>query len=433
MNKKLQRLQLKVARYRRVRLPRRIKQLKIMSRHPYAVPVITFSVLIILTFGIYVIARQTNNLPPVENTKIVIISHDGEQQVVPSKEPTVGALLKKLHLALNEGDVVEPSLSTAINQDEFRINIYRAVPVEIIDGSSQTFTFSAATTPRAIAEQAGATVYPEDYVKTVPTQNFLSGGAIGEQVVIDPATPIDLNLYGTPLVIRTHATTIGDMIKQEHIHLASTDQVLPAQNTPLTPNAQVFIVRNGIQIESVTQTIPMPIQTIDDSGLAYGTNAIRQQGSAGQQVITYQLATQNGVVESRTAIQTVVTQQPVTEIVVIGTSLSGIKGDMALAGISPNDYQYADYIISNESGWCPTKAQGEYGGCPPFTGSVPAYGGYGLCQATPGAKMASADINGVVDWATNPITQLRWCSGYAATRYGGWYNAYLHWVAYHNW
>jgi len=36
------------------------------------------------------------------------------------------------------------------------------------------------------------------------------------------------------------------------------------------------------------------------------------------------------------------------------------------------------------------------------------------------------------DWATNPITQLRWCSGYAS-RYGGWAGSYNHWLAYHSW
>jgi uncharacterized protein YabE (DUF348 family) len=433
MHKRYRRMQIKLAHFRRVRLPRRIRKIRILSRHPFAVPVITFSVLLILTGAIFLIGGHSSNLTPVANAKIVIISHDGQQQIVPSREPTVGALLRKLHIQLNQGDVVEPDLNTPIDQDEFRINIYRAVPVEIVDGTQKTYTFSAATTPRAIAEQTGNTVYPEDYVATEPTENFLSSGSIGEQVVIDRAIPINLNLYGTPLTIRTHASTVGNLIKQENIHLAASDQVIPSLTTPLSTGAQVFIVRQGTKIQSVSQTIPMPIQIIDDSGLAFGTNAIRQQGSAGQQVTTYQDVLHNGVVVGQTEIQTIVTQPAVTEIVVIGTSLSGIQGDMALAGISPSDYQYANYIISHESGWCPTKAQGEYGSCPPFTGSVPAYGGYGLCQATPGAKMASADINGVVDWATNPITQLRWCSGYAAERYGSWYNAYEHWISYGNW
>ena len=39
---------------------------------------------------------------------------------------------------------------------------------------------------------------------------------------------------------------------------------------------------------------------------------------------------------------------------------------------------------------------------------------YGIPQALPGSKMASAGD----DWATNPITQIRWGLGYIEDRYG---------------
>ena len=425
MSLRLRRLRQRLAHYRRLG-PRRTLRL-----HPLSVPFVTIGTLLLLTLAGFLVAhvvRQNDHAAVVAQNKIVIVSHDGQQQIVPSKEHTVGQLLSKLHVQLRQGDVVEPAASTVINQDEFRINIYRAVPVEIVDGAQKNFTYSAEKTPRAIAQQAGASLNAEDDVAANPADQVLQTGAIGEQVVIDRAMTVNLNLYGTPLTIHTHAKTVAELIKEKDIHLAASDQVTPVQDTPLADNTQVFIERNGIKIESVTQTIPMPIQSISDPSLAYGTNAVRQQGSPGQEVITYQDNLRNGVVIGRAAIQTVVSQAPVTQIVVVGSSLSGIKGDMALAGIAPGDYQYADYIISNESGWCPTKAQGQYGGCPAYAGHVPSGGGYGLCQSTPGSKMASAGS----DWATNPITQLRWCSGYAS-RYGGWHGAYEHWLADHSW
>jgi uncharacterized protein YabE (DUF348 family) len=399
-----------------------------MSRHPFAVPFITIGVLVVVTSGIYLVARGTNKLPPVHNAKIVIISHDRKQQIVPSDEKTVGALLKKLNLDLKEGDVVEPSQTTPINQDQFRINIYRAVPVEIVDGASRTFTFSAATTARAIAQQSGSHLYAEDIAITNPVQNFVRDGSIGQQVVINRATPVNVDLYGTPVVLRTHAKTVKGLMEEHHIKLLGQDQVSPAPNTLLASTDHIAFIRTGNKVETKTENIDMPIQTIDDPTLAYGTSAIRQQGSAGQKVVTYKIALVNNVETGREIVQSVTTKQPVTQIEVIGSSLSGIKGDMALAGIAPGDYQYADYIISHESGWCPTKAQGQYGGCPAYSGYVPSYGGYGLCQSTPGSKMASAGA----DWAYNPITQLRWCSNYAQ-RYGGWAGAYAHWLSYHNW
>lgn len=406
--------------------PKQLRQL--LGRRIVAVPAATIGALILLTGIVYLLAWHTDKLPPVHDAKIVIISHDKQQQVVPTKEHTVGALLQKLNLKLNQGDVVEPALGARINQDQFRVNIYRAVPVEIVDGDHHTFGFSASRTPRAIAQQAGTSLYPEDDTTTQPVQDFIKTGAIGEQVVVTRATPVKVDLYGTQVVLRTQAKTVGDLIKEKNINIIPKDQIVPAENTPITPGQQISFIRTGSKTETVKEDIAMPVQTINDANLAYGTNAVRQQGAPGQQVVTYQVAITNNVETARTVIQKVVTRQPVTQIVVVGTSLSGIKGDMALAGISPSDYQYVDYIVSHESGWCPTKAQGQYGGCPPYAGSVPSYGGYGLCQSTPGAKMASAGA----DWATNPITQLRWCSGYAS-RYGGWAGAYSHWLSYHSW
>lgn len=405
---------------------RRVHKLKLVGRHPFMVPVITFLCLIGLSIGAFSLLHNRDR--PVSNAYIVILSYDHHTQTVPSREPTVGALLSKLHVTLNQGDVVEPSQEAPINQDDFRVNIYRAVPVEVVDGANRTFTYSAATTPRSIARQAGVNLYPEDAVATQPTTNFLSQGAIGEQVVVNRSTPISLNLYGTTTSIRTHAKTVGDLVKEKNIKLAKDDQVVPVATTPVTANLPVFIVRNGTKLESVTEQIATPVQTIQDSTLAFGTSAVRQAGSPGQQVTTYQDILKNNQIVGRTVIQTVVTIAPVTQIVVQGTNLSGIKGDMALAGIGAGDYNYVDYIVSNESGWCPTKAQGEHY-CPPTPDNQFTPNGYGLCQATPGSKMSSAGS----DWATNPVTQLKWCNGYAVSRYGSWYNAYTHWMNNRNW
>jgi hypothetical protein len=90
---------------------------------------------------------------------------------------------------------------------------------------------------------------------------------------------------------------------------------------------------------------------------------------------------------------------------------------MRAAGISPADFAYVDYIISHESGWGYTKWN--------RAGS----GAYGLCQAKPASKMSSAGD----DYMTSPITQLKWCSNYAKSRYGGWAGAYEAWRAKHWW
>jgi len=50
-----------------------------------------------------------------------------------------------------------------------------------------------------------------------------------------------------------------------------------------------------------------------------------------------------------------------------------------------------------------------------------------LCNATPKRKMASMGD----DFATNPITQLKWCNGFVISRYSTWQNAYDHFLQQH--
>ena len=387
---------------------------RFLGLHRLMVPIVTFAVLLLVSLTGYVVFNR--DTVRAADTLVVIVNHDDVQQTVPTTPTTVGELLKKLDIRVGDGDVVEPSASTRIAQDDFRINVYRAKPVEVVDNGRRTFAFSAATTPRSIAKQAGATLYPEDELKTRPVTEFLRDGTLGTTVTIERAVPVTLNLYGQPVQIRTQAKTVGELLKERKIKLAKDDSVQPTADAPLTAQTQVFLLRQGTRIESVTQEIAMPVEAIQDPNLAMGTSAVRQQGSPGQKVVTYQLNLQNGAEVGRTVIQEVVAKNPVTQIEVRGTSLSGVKGNMGLAGISPADYQYVDYIVEKESRWNPTAQNA-------------SSGAYGLCQALPGTKMASAGA----DWATNPVTQLKWCNGYAVGRYGSWQAAYNYWTVHHYW
>lgn len=73
-------------------------------------------------------------------------------------------------------------------------------------------------------------------------------------------------------------------------------------------------------------------------------------------------------------------------------------------------FQCFSKIVSHESGWNP-KA------------SNPSSGAYGLVQALPGGKMASAGS----DWKTNPATQIKWGLDYMKDRYGSPCGAWSTW------
>ncbi|HVX58614.1 MAG TPA: G5 domain-containing protein [Candidatus Saccharimonadales bacterium] len=413
-------------------LAKRLRSAHLFSRHhvrqrPYILPILGLLAGIAIVGG-FLISRPNATLRP-SDSHVVFLTDNGERQTLDTKAKTVKELVGKLPLHLIPQDVVEPSLDTKIVQDNFRINIYRARPVTVDDGGVKTVTVTAQKSPRVVAADAGLTVYPEDDISFAP--GSIQENIIGEKVVIHPATPVNFDLYGTHLIVRTQTKTVAELLAEKNITPAKKDTVRPALDTPITSGMKVEVIRNGTSTVTEQKSIAAPLQIVADPDLTLGAQAVRQEGTPGIEVITYKVVTKNGKEVSRTAIQKAVISKPVPRIVVQGTNvdIAGNKTSlMAAAGIAPSDYGYADYIISHESGWCPTKAQFE-GYCPGIPDNPNTPNGYGLCQSTPGYKMASAGA----DWQTNPITQLRWCDGYASGSYGGWYGAYNHWVAYSWW
>ena len=86
---------------------------------------------------------------------------------------------------------------------------------------------------------------------------------------------------------------------------------------------------------------------------------------------------------------------------------------MRRAGIPASWFDAINFIVTHESGWR-------------VNATNPSSGAYGLPQALPGSKMASAGS----DWRTNPITQLKWMKGYVS-RYGGGPGAAAFWKSHH--
>ncbi|KJS60951.1 hypothetical protein VM95_18265 [Streptomyces rubellomurinus] len=82
--------------------------------------------------------------------------------------------------------------------------------------------------------------------------------------------------------------------------------------------------------------------------------------------------------------------------------------------VPANQLASFNQIISHESGWN-------------VTATNPSSGAYGLAQALPGSKMASAGS----DWQTNPATQIKWALDYMNSRYGSPNAAWNFWQANH--
>lgn len=82
---------------------------------------------------------------------------------------------------------------------------------------------------------------------------------------------------------------------------------------------------------------------------------------------------------------------------------------LAEFGYGQDQFGCLDSLWTKESGWNPSADN-------------PTSSAYGIPQALPGSKMSSAGS----DWATNPVTQIRWGLGYIQDRYGSPCSAWGH-------
>jgi folate-dependent tRNA-U54 methylase TrmFO/GidA len=82
----------------------------------------------------------------------------------------------------------------------------------------------------------------------------------------------------------------------------------------------------------------------------------------------------------------------------------------------PNSAQYNAFskIVQHESGWNVRAVNA-------------SSGAYGLVQALPGSKMASAGAN----WKTSAATQIKWGLNYMNARYGSPVGAWKFWQVHH--
>ncbi|MFJ8665559.1 transglycosylase SLT domain-containing protein [Streptomyces sp. NPDC093600] len=100
---------------------------------------------------------------------------------------------------------------------------------------------------------------------------------------------------------------------------------------------------------------------------------------------------------------------------VLGTTASASAAtpqEIAKQIVPASQYQAFSKIVSHESGWN-------------HTATNSSSGAYGLVQALPATKMASAGS----DWKTNPATQIKWGLNYMNERYGSPNAAWAFWQA----
>jgi hypothetical protein len=128
---------------------------------------------------------------------------------------------------------------------------------------------------------------------------------------------------------------------------------------------------------------------------------------AGQRAAQQQAAQQQAAQQQ--AAQQQAAPQPAAAAAPAGSPQQIAMAMLGSYGWSSSQFSCLDSLWNHESGWNVSAAN-------------PSSGAYGIPQALPGSKMASAGA----DWQTNAATQIRWGLGYIKGTYGSPCGAWAH-------
>lgn len=265
---------------------------------------------------------------------------------------------------------------------------------------------------------------------------------------------------GCEMNVVTSKTKVADILDEKHIILLPEEKVTPDENTTIGANGEIVITEktaqeevaelvsneteattteenaNKLSMEMISQAYnpitektivevqSIPFETVTKNvanGASETKDQVLQEGREGKKEVTYRVKYQNDVEIERTEVSSVVLEEPVNKIVQVrakqttSRSSSGrtyISGSVAeyqayararcsAYGWSTADFNCLVALWNKESKWNPNAYN---------SGS----GAYGIPQALPASKMATAGT----DYRTNYKTQINWGLSYISSRYG---------------
>ena len=117
-------------------------------------------------------------------------------------------------------------------------------------------------------------------------------------------------------------STVTQALEQAGLAPGDLDKSEPPFYTVLTDGDSVALTRVQEKFQTETQTIPFERQIVRNESLPEGQQRLVQAGVNGQQEITYRSILEDGVEASKTVVKTVVLQDAVPEIVMVGAQAS---------------------------------------------------------------------------------------------------------------
>lgn len=312
------------------------------------------------------------------NERVVTVFDGETEQTFVTTAATVKDALKRIDVEVSNYDAVEPRLDTELVARNYNINIYRARPVVVVDGTKRIQVMSPHKSARKVAETAGVSLYSEDIAHTERVNDIVNEGVAAEKVTIDRATPFNLVMYGKTTPVRTQANTVAEYIKEKHINLGPKDQTSLPLSQSVVAGMTLEIWRDGKSTITEEQEVAYPIRQIQDKDREVGYKQVQTPGTNGKKIVTYEIEMKNGKEISRKELQSVVTAEPKEQVEVVGAKPKNVfSGGLAEAMARLRQCEAGGRYDRNSG-------NGYYGAYQYNISTWAGYGGYNVPSDAPG-------------------------------------------------
>jgi resuscitation-promoting factor RpfB len=351
-----------------------------------------------------------------ESGKTVNLRVDGQDRRVHTSAADVRGVLDAAHIAVGEHDLIAPELGSTV-ADGTAIVVRRGHLLHLmVNGAARNVWVNAESVDEAL-NQLG---YGSQNLVSVSRSKRLDAGALNLSVTSPKL--ITFKVDGKSLPVSSFGPTLRQALAQAHLKLGAHDLISPKVTSPVSDRQVVTIQRVAYKYKVVQLDVSYPSTRQSDPNRTAGSSALVTAGRNGVNRVTYQLRYVDGKLVSRIPYSTKVLRRPVTQVTKVGTKHKPVysapassgsaqqiaAGMVSARGWSSDQFSCLVSLWNKESGW--------------RTNAANPSGAYGIPQALPGSKMASAGG----DWQTSAATQIAWGLGYIAGVYGSPCSAWAH-------
>jgi uncharacterized protein YabE (DUF348 family) len=355
------------------------------------------------------------SLPALWNSvdKTVDLVVDGRVQSIQTTADRVDEVLADAGYRVSAHDLLAPAASSHIDNGA-RIVLRRGRLLHLDVDGARTDVWTTAPTVADALVQLGYSA--RDFVSVSRARRLPLAPT---EIAIRTPRAITIVHDGTRQQVTTTDPTVGEVLGDLGITLSSRDRLSVPMGSIVRGGETVRVQRVSKRL--VTKIKHLPFRTVrhNTASLRKGTTELVRHGRPGRARVTYSLVYVDGRLAGRTMIKSVTLAKPKAQVLAVGTKRGSIAVSSAPSAPPPSpgtakaiardlaakrgwgDEQFNCLVIlwNNESGWNVHAANPS--------------GAYGIPQALPGSKMASAGP----DWQNSATTQIKWGLAYIADRY----------------